>query len=196
MRLKGGVYNCIIRLQVRKSNFSWNNPLKLHLKYTSKQLGTQKRKSQLNQIKSFAYYYEHYWISCFYVSKSFIEQFSSTVLHARQAGIKRQTEINLSAIFFIHTLNCPKLKSVSAVPKVTLQILHKCSPSLHLGDLLSPVKSLKLMPERKMLNLKIYIYKNVWFACIVVGIKADLLCVTKCQFLTSSFFIANIFCIV
>ncbi len=89
MRLKGGVYNCIIRLQVRKSNFSWNNPQNRQFKNTSKQLGTQKRKGQLNQIKFFAYYYEHYCISCFYASKSFIEQFSSTVLHANQKSINQ-----------------------------------------------------------------------------------------------------------
>ncbi len=45
MRFKKRVYNCIVRLQIRKSNFSWNSPQNQHNKYTSKQLGTQKRKS-------------------------------------------------------------------------------------------------------------------------------------------------------
>ncbi len=44
-------------------------------------------------------------------------------------------------ILFIHFLNWPELKVAKAVPKVTWQLFHKCSPSLHLGDLLSPVKS-------------------------------------------------------
>ncbi len=48
-----------------------------------------------------------------------------------------------STMFFIRVLKWPELKSVGAVSKVTRELLHKCSPALHLGDLLSRFKSLE-----------------------------------------------------
>ncbi len=70
-------------------------------------------------------------------------QFSGTDLQARQKSIKKQTEIIWAAIFFIYILNWRESKSVWAVSKSTWHLLHKYSPSLHLGDLLSQVKSLE-----------------------------------------------------
>ncbi len=54
-------------------------------------------------------------------------------------GIKRQTEVYLSG----HLLHlCFEFTFIEiAVSRVTWQLLHKYSPSLHFGDLFSPVKS-------------------------------------------------------
>ncbi len=48
-----------------------------------------------------------------------------------------------TAIFFIRVLNWRELKSIRAASKVTWHLLHKYSPSLHLGDLYNPFKSLE-----------------------------------------------------
>ncbi len=63
--------------------------------------------------------------------------FSGTVLHASQKSVYEQPEVNLNG-HFIH-FECFKL----TVSKVTWHRLLKYSPPLHLGDLLSPVKSLE-----------------------------------------------------
>ncbi len=65
-------------------------------------------------------------------------------MQARQKkNIKKQKKLTWAAIFFIHVLNWRELKSVGAVSKFTWPLFHKRSPSLHLGDLLSPFKSLE-----------------------------------------------------
>ncbi len=60
---------------------------------------------------------------------------SFTVLQAKQESVKKQAEINIAAIFFICFLNWREMKLVRAASKVTWHLLHKYSPSLHLGDL-------------------------------------------------------------
>ncbi len=70
-------------------------------------------------------------------------QFSGTDLQARQEGIKKQAEIILSGHFLYSCFNWRELKSDRAVSKFTWHLLHEYSLSLHLGDLVSPVKSLK-----------------------------------------------------
>ncbi len=62
--------------------------------------------------------------------------FRQFILQARQKkNIKKQKKLTWAAIFFIHVLNWRELKSVRAVSKFTWPLFHKCSPSLHLGDL-------------------------------------------------------------
>ncbi len=65
-------------------------------------------------------------------------QFSGTVLQARQKSIRKQAKIN-----FIRVLNWRELKSVRVASNFIWHLLHKYSPSLHLGDLQSPVKLLE-----------------------------------------------------
>ncbi len=48
-----------------------------------------------------------------------------------------------AAIFFIHVLNRRELKSFRATSQFIWPLIHKYSPSLHLDDLNSPVKSLE-----------------------------------------------------
>ncbi len=75
--------------------------------------------------------------------KTLLTPFSGTDLQARQKGIKKQAEIILSGHFFIHVLNLREFKSVRVVSKFTWPLLNKCSACLHLGDSLSPVKSME-----------------------------------------------------
>ncbi len=66
-------------------------------------------------------------------------QFSSTLLYARQKALKGKQKPTGAADFLIPVKKWPGLKSAGAVSRVTQQLLHKCSSSFHLGDLLSPV---------------------------------------------------------
>ncbi len=62
-------------------------------------------------------------------------QFSGTILQARQKkSIKKQKKLTWATILFSHVLNWRELKSVRAVSKFNWPLLHKYSPSLHLGE--------------------------------------------------------------
>ncbi len=72
-------------------------------------------------------------------------QVSGTVLQTRQKKktFRNKQKLTWVAIVFIHVMNWRGLKSVRAASNFTWHLLHKYSPSLHLGNLLSPVKSLE-----------------------------------------------------
>ncbi len=72
-------------------------------------------------------------------------QIPGIVLQARQKKItlKNKQKLTWAAIFFIHVLKWPELKSVRAVSKFTWSLILQCSPFLHLGDLFSHGKSLE-----------------------------------------------------
>ncbi len=83
-----------------------------------------------------------------YAGKTIIEHtcvnFQTRYCKRERKTLGRKRKATWAAIFWIHVLNWPGLKWARAVSKITWQVLHKCSQSLHLGDLLSPVKSVVL----------------------------------------------------
>ncbi len=64
-------------------------------------------------------------------------------MQARWKTVKKQAEKNWTAIVLIRVLNWREMKSIRATSKATWHLFHKRNPSVHLGDLLSPLKSLE-----------------------------------------------------
>ncbi len=81
------------------------------------------------------------------VSNTFINTnvpiFRHHIASQTETNIKKQKKLTWASIFFIHILNWREFKLVRAVSKFTWHLFHKCSLSLHLGDLQSQLKSLE-----------------------------------------------------
>ncbi len=75
------------------------------------------------------------------LSKTFINTYVPIFMHRIERETLRDNEKSFSP--FTHVLNWPGLKSFRAVSRDLRQLPHTCNQSLHLGDLLSPAKSLE-----------------------------------------------------